>query len=117
MNSIIVMNFFYIVYVEVFIVIVYCSYNPEEHSSNTYEAVAEEDLTEKDIKYLVVLERIFLSAKEMEKAESPPEEKDEMTDETHEKNEELKSEINKQKMLVAYFKASHNHLLRELSIL
>lgn len=82
------------------------NYNPEEHSSKTFEAVAEEDLTEKDINFLVVLERIFLSAKEMEKAESPPEEKDEMTDETNEKNEELKSEINKQKMLVAYFKDS-----------
>ena len=88
-------------------VIVHCSYNPEEHSSKVFESVAEEDLTEKDVQFLVVLERIFLSAKEMEKAESPPEVREEMIEENDEKEEELKSEINKQKMLVAYFKVSH----------
>ena len=55
----------------------------------------------------MVLERIFLSVKEMEKVESSSEEKDKLTDDCSKKNEELKSEINKQELLVAYLKVSH----------
>lgn len=52
----------------------------------------------------MVLERIFLSAKEVEKDESSSGAKDEETSSNSIKNEELQSEITKQKILVAYLK-------------
>lgn len=81
-------------------IILYCSYNPEEHSSKQYEDLAEEELTQTQIHHLVVLERVFLSAKEIKKGEG----EDEETNSSNVKNEELNSEINKQKALVAYLK-------------
>lgn len=82
----------------------YCSYNPEEHSSKQFEDIAEEELTQTQIHHLVVLERIFLSAKEVEKDESSSGAKDEETSSNSIKNDELQSEITKQKILVAYLK-------------
>lgn len=88
-------------------IIIHCSYNPEEHSSKHFEDVAEEELTHMQIHFLVVLERIFLSAKEMEKDGSSSEEKEKSFTNSSDKSEELKSEINKQKTLVAYLKVCH----------
>lgn len=76
------------------------------HSSKIYEDIAEGELTQTQIHHLVVLERIFLSAKEVEKDESSPAAEDEETSSNTIKNNELKSEIMKQKTLVAYLKVS-----------
>lgn len=86
------------------LIILCCSYNPEVHPSKQYDSLAEEELTETQLHHLVVLERIFLSAKKLEKEESSSLKKDEETSSNNIKNEELKSEIIKQKTLVAYLK-------------
>ncbi|XP_042876759.1 condensin complex subunit 1-like [Penaeus japonicus] len=95
-------------------------YDPEVHSSKAYKKLSkDEDLTEHQIRHLVVLERIFLSAKEMEDNKSRAEgtEGEEKMDEDKEAEEEeeteetrlereAKAEVTKQKLLVNYLKDS-----------
>lgn len=77
----------------------------------------DEELTDHQIRHLVVLERIFLSAKEMEESKSqtdeekmdedkkPEEEEKEETEEMRAERE-AQAEVTKQKLLVNYLKVS-----------
>lgn len=89
-------------------------YDPKDHPSTVYEKFSEEKLTEFQIHHLVVLERIFLSAKEMEKKNEESEKNEETMGEEEskreskdeEKEKEENSEVTKQKLLVTYLKVS-----------
>ncbi|XP_047488430.1 condensin complex subunit 1-like isoform X2 [Penaeus chinensis] len=97
-------------------------YDPEIHSSKAYKKLSkDEELTDHQIRHLVVLERIFLSAKEMEESKNRPAEEEKMDEdkkpeeegeEEKEETEEMRAEkeaqaeVTKQKLLVNYLKDS-----------